>query len=140
MFQECEVAAVQTAPATPGTPDLLRRTVASGGAVTIVSNNSTTAACRYLLRVGLESLVRGISARDDAQIHHLKPSPYLLQRAIAADGDPPGSYVMVGDSMPDIEAARAAGTVVIAFANKPGKYGRFASLAPDVIMTSMADL
>lgn len=140
LFRECEVAAIETAPATRGTPELLRRTVADGKAVTIVSNNSTAAVHCYLQRVGLEDLVYGVSARDDAEIQHLKPSPYLLQRAIAIGGGFPDAYVMIGDSTSDIEAARAAGTAVIAFANKPGKYERFAALAPDGIVTSMADL
>ncbi|MET9260311.1 HAD-IA family hydrolase [Amycolatopsis sp. NPDC004079] len=140
LLRECEVAAVETAPATPGTPELLRRIAADGKAVTIVSNNSTAAVRRYLQRSGLDDLVRRVSARDDAEVQHLKPSPHLLQRAISAGGGPPGAYVMIGDSASDIEAARAAGTAVIAFANKPGKHERFTALAPDGIVTSMADL
>uniref|UniRef100_UPI003F493AEC HAD family hydrolase n=1 Tax=Amycolatopsis sp. CA-096443 TaxID=3239919 RepID=UPI003F493AEC len=140
LLQECEVAAVETAPATPGTPGLLRRIAADGTAVTIVSNNSTAAVRRYLQRAGLEDLVRGVSARNSAEIRRLKPSPYLLQQAIAAGGGPPDTYVMIGDSTSDIEAARAAGTAVIALADKPGKYERFARLAPNGIVTSMAEL
>ncbi|SFO09911.1 HAD family hydrolase [Amycolatopsis rubida] len=140
LFRECEVAAVETAPATPGTSDLLRRVRTAGGVITIVSNNSAAAVRSYLQRVGLEDLVHGISARDDAEIQHLKPSPYLLQQVISAGEVQPSAYVMIGDSTSDIEAARAAGTAVIAFANKPGKHERFAALAPDGIVTSMADL
>lgn len=139
-FREYEVVAVDSAPATPGTPEFLERLAAERKAVTIVSNNSAAAVRRYLQRAGLEALVHGISARDSAEIQRLKPSPYLLQQAISEVGGRSGDVVMIGDSLSDIEAARAAGTAVIAYANKPGKRERFAGLSPDGTITSMAEL
>jgi phosphoglycolate phosphatase-like HAD superfamily hydrolase len=48
--------------------------------------------------------------------------------------------VLIGDSATDIEAARAARTAVIAYANKPGKQDRFVPLRPDALITAMSDL
>lgn len=140
LLRDCEIVAVDTAPATRGAREFLRRMKADGKPVTIVSNNSSAAVRRYLHRVGLDDLVSGVSARDDAEIRHLKPSPYLLHRAVSSGGGTPDAYLMIGDSASDIQAARAAGTAVIAFADKPGKRKRFARLAPDGIVTSMGEL
>ncbi|MGV9361969.1 HAD family hydrolase [Amycolatopsis sp. NPDC003731] len=139
-FRECESRAVRKAPATPGAEDLLRRAAGDAQLVTIVSNNSTTAVRQYLELRELEPLVHGISARDDAVVEHLKPSPFLLRRAMLATETHPGECVMIGDSATDIDAARAAGTKVIAFANKPGKRERFNLLGVDGVVTSMTDL
>ncbi|WP_234361448.1 HAD family hydrolase [Plantactinospora sp. BB1] len=46
--------------------------------------------------------------------------------------------LLVGDSLSDIQAARAAGVVAIGYANKPGKRERFG--AADAVIDSMADL
>jgi phosphoglycolate phosphatase-like HAD superfamily hydrolase len=47
---------------------------------------------------------------------------------------------MIGDSVTDIQAAKAAGTKVIAYANKPGKRERFAAHQPDALIDSMTVL
>lgn len=139
-FREFEYVAVQSAPATPGAVDLLRRSAEVGQLITIVSNNSATAVRRYLELEGLSPLVRGVSARDDAGVERLKPAPFLLQQAMSATGTMPEECVMIGDSATDVEAARAAGTKVIAYANKPGKRERFLDLEPDGVITSMMEL
>ncbi|WP_326945742.1 HAD-IA family hydrolase [Amycolatopsis sp. NBC_01307] len=139
-FRVSESSAVRVALATDGTPDLLRRAAENDQLVTIVSNNSSTAVRQYLELAGLTSFVRGIAARSDAVIEHLKPSPFLLRQAMAETGTSPGDCVMIGDSVTDIEAAQAAGTKVIAYANKPGKRQRFEELSPDGVVESLVDL
>jgi HAD superfamily hydrolase (TIGR01549 family) len=139
-FREFEYIAVQNAPATPGAADLLRRAAEGGQLVTIVSNNSTAAVRRYLELEGLSPFVCGISARDDAVVERLKPAPFLLQQAMITTSTNRDECVMIGDSVTDIEAARAAGTKVIAYANKPGKQQRFITLVPDGMITNMTEL
>jgi HAD-hyrolase-like len=68
-----------------------------------------------------------------------KPHPDLLRRTIArADGEP-GRAVMVGDSISDIAAARAAGVPVIAvdygYAETP-----VSELGPDRVISALAEL
>ncbi|MEU7816570.1 HAD hydrolase-like protein [Pseudonocardia sp. NPDC049154] len=53
----------------------------------------------------------------------------MRRRALAAR--------LVGDSVTDIQAARAAGTAAIAFADKPGKDRALRSFEPDALITSM---
>jgi phosphoglycolate phosphatase-like HAD superfamily hydrolase len=47
---------------------------------------------------------------------------------------------MIGDSLTDIDAARAAGSPGIAYANKPGKWERFAPQQPVAIIGNMTEL
>jgi phosphoglycolate phosphatase-like HAD superfamily hydrolase len=47
---------------------------------------------------------------------------------------------MIGDFLTDIEAARAAGSPGIAYANKPAKWERFAPQQPDAILGHMTEL
>jgi phosphoglycolate phosphatase len=46
----------------------------------------------------------------------------------------------VGDSVTDIEAARAAGVRSIGYANKPGKFGQLTAAGADAVVTEMAAL
>ena len=52
----------------------------------------------------------------------------------------PDACVLIGDSTTDILAARAAGTAVIAYANKHHKRDSFAAYRPDAIIDSITDL
>jgi HAD superfamily hydrolase (TIGR01662 family) len=139
-FRRREVEAARTAPPTPGATEAIRALVAAGHTVTIVSNNSTDAVEAYAKVHDLAGLLAGISAREDPNPALLKPSPYLLNHAARAVGAEPSDCVMVGDSSTDIEAARHAGTAVIAYANKPGKRETFASQQPLTIIEHMSAL
>ena len=52
-------------------------------------------------------------------------------------GEQPGRCVLVGDSLSDIEGARAAGVRVIGYANRPAKFKAFQAAGADVVVTSM---
>jgi len=52
----------------------------------------------------------------------------------------PSDAVLIGDSVTDIQAARAAGTAAIAYANKPGKDRALRSFDPDALITSMDEI
>lgn len=47
---------------------------------------------------------------------------------------------MIGDSLSDIQAAKAAGTMSIGYANKPGKHDRMLALNPDAVVDRLEDL
>ncbi len=68
-----------------------------------------------------------------------KPHPDHLLETIARSGGDPARAVMVGDSRPDIEVARAAGVPVIAV---PHGYSEepVESLTPDRIVRTLAEL
>ncbi|SFP83865.1 haloacid dehalogenase superfamily, subfamily IA, variant 3 with third motif having DD or ED/haloacid dehalogenase superfamily, subfamily IA, variant 1 with third motif having Dx(3-4)D or Dx(3-4)E [Saccharomonospora viridis] len=139
-FQATEVEAVSQAPQAPGLPAVLDYLTSEGRIVTIVSNNSTVAIETYLRQAGLDHYVAGVSARTAADITRLKPNPHLLQQAMTTHGTRPGECLMVGDSVTDIHAAHAAGTPVVAYANKPGKHERLAAHHPDAIISELTRL
>ncbi|MBQ0922642.1 HAD family hydrolase [Saccharopolyspora endophytica] len=139
-FRELEVRAVSLAPPTPGTAEVLKSLQDRDVRVVIVSNNSETAVRAYLHASRLESFTNGVSARVSAEVAQLKPSPFLLHQAMRAQGVEAADCVMIGDSTTDIEAAHAAGTDVIAYANKPGKRDRLSPFNPTAIIEHMAEL
>lgn len=136
-LRDLELQAITTAPLTPGAVDALRALRDSGHTVTIVSNNSSDTVHAFLTTHSLDALVRGVVARTDPDPALLKPNPHLLRAAITDLHVEPGVCVLIGDSATDITAAHAAGTAVIAYANKPGKHARFAPYRPDVVIDSM---
>lgn len=139
-LSQLEEVAVRNAAPTPGAAAALRHFSESGRRVVVVSNNSAVAVRAYLAQHDLTHLVAAVSSRADPDPSLLKPHPHLLQRAAELIDSAIGDCVMVGDSVTDIEAAHAAGTAVIGYANKPGKRERFERLRPDAIIEDMAEL
>lgn len=68
----------------------------------------------------------------------MKPSPEPILAAARALGVDPAVCMLVGDSLSDIEGARAAGVRVIAYANRPAKVD--ALKAADAVVTTMGDI
>lgn len=139
-FTQLEVHAVATATPTPGATEAMSALRTAGHTITIVSNNSATAVTAYLRNHDLTPLVDGISARTGAAPDLLKPNPHLLLQAIRSLDAKPSQCVLVGDATTDITAAHAAGTAVIAYANKPDKQDRLGSLGPDATIDTMSAL
>jgi HAD superfamily hydrolase (TIGR01509 family) len=139
-LRDLEVHAVATATLTPGIENALRALRATSHTVTIVSNNSAAAVRAFLDLHALVPLVRGVVGRVEPDPALLKPSPHLVQRAIADLAAAPDTCVLLGDSATDITAARTAGTAAIGYANKPGKRDAFAALAPDDVIADLAEV
>ena len=139
-LRRLEAEAISAAPSTPGSTTAIRGLTAAGFTVTIVSNNGVDAIRTYLTLHDLASVVRGVSGRTNADPDTLKPDPFLLEQAMRSVGADAASCVMVGDSVSDIKAAHAAGTAVVAYANKPGKREQFEPLEPDFIIDDMTAL
>jgi beta-phosphoglucomutase-like phosphatase (HAD superfamily) len=93
--------------------------------VAVVSNNSAQAHS-YLDRHGLAALVQHAQGRDSDDPHRMKPNPYSVSQALAALHASAVDAVLIGDSVTDIDAARAVDVRVIAYANKPDKTERLA--------------
>jgi phosphoglycolate phosphatase len=71
---------------------------------------------------------------------NLKSHPHLVLRALDALGSDPATCALVGDPISDIQAAQAAATASIGFANKPGKHERLQRAGTDAVVTTMAEL
>ncbi len=101
--------------AMPGAHDALRATAALGLPYRIASNSSHEEMAVKFRRVAMAELVEGRvhSARDVARG---KPAPDVFLHAAAAAGVPPAACVVVEDSVPGAQAARAAGMACIGLA------------------------
>ncbi len=101
--------------AMPGAHDALRATTALGLPYRIASNSSHEEMAVKFERVDMAGLVAGRmhSARDVA---HGKPAPDVFLHAAAAEGIPPAACLVVEDSVPGAQAARAAGMACIGLA------------------------
>ncbi|GAA3637850.1 HAD family hydrolase [Lentzea roselyniae] len=132
-----EVEAVASAEPTLGTHEFIRASHDLGRKVAVVSNNSVAAVETYLHLHELSTYVDYVSARADSDPARLKPDPFLLRQATDQLTITPSRCVLVGDSLTDIQAAHAAGTTVIGYANRPGKADLFTTKGPQVIVTDM---
>ena len=89
---------------------------------------------------GLDDRVDLVVARTGPDPALLKPSPHLIEKAIAELAAAPAESALVGDSITDIYAAQLAGIATIGYANKPGKHDSFAAAGAAATITSLADL
>ncbi|WP_329119930.1 HAD family hydrolase [Streptomyces sp. NBC_01353] len=133
-----EVEAVAVAgPPTAGAAEALRAAHASGRAVAVVSNNSAECVQRFVELHGLGDYVAKIVGRPTGQPHLMKPNPFPLITAAERMHMDVTNCTLIGDSLTDIQAAHAAGTTVIGYANKPHKADLFAEAQADAITDDM---
>jgi phosphoglycolate phosphatase len=96
----------------PGLSQALDRLNAHGARFAVCTNKLEHLSVLLLERLGLAARFAAICGQDTFGIP--KPDPELLRRTIARAGGTADSAVMVGDSVPDVRIARAAGVPVIA--------------------------
>ncbi|MFJ5022956.1 HAD family hydrolase [Streptomyces goshikiensis] len=133
-----EVEAVAVAgPPTPGAVEALQATRSSGRAVVVVSNNSADCVRRFLELHGLGEYVARIVGRPSGEPHLMKPNPFPLIKAAEEVHVDITHCTLIGDSLTDIQAAHAAGTTVVGYANKPHKATLFAEAGADAITDAM---
>ncbi len=101
--------------AMPGAHEALRATTALGLPYRIASNSSHEEMAVKFERVAMVDLVHGRthSARD---VRAGKPAPDLFLHAAAAEGVPPAACLVIEDSVPGAQAARAAGMACVGLA------------------------
>jgi HAD superfamily hydrolase (TIGR01509 family) len=135
-----ELTASRTAKPTPHAREVILACHATNRAVTVVSNNSQAAVEAYLRNHQLDHHVDLVVGRTQPDPTLLKPSPYLVVRAMQALGADRDASAFVGDNPADVQSARAAGIRSIGYANKPGKLDRLMRAGADAVITTMADL
>lgn len=134
---EMEVEAAKTARQTSGLIDLLVACRDTNRLVAIVSNNSHTAVSNYLEENGLSGYFHEVQARSFDSITLMKPSSYLVTKAINALGCHPAEVAFVGDASIDIQAARSAGCRAIGYATKPSNRNVLCAAQPDGIISDL---
>ncbi|MFC9173697.1 HAD family hydrolase [Streptomyces sp. NPDC057107] len=138
-LSQAEVSAVRSAgPPVSGAVAALEAARTSGRKVAIVSNNSAACVHEFLLLHGLQRLVDAVVGRAPYRPEAMKPAPDSLLRASSDLGVPLRDCTLIGDSVTDVEAARATGGRSIGFANKAGKERSLAAAGADVVVITMA--
>jgi HAD superfamily hydrolase (TIGR01549 family) len=135
-----EVDATRTATPTPHARELIDVWRRRGKRVGIVSNNSSAAITAYL--TAQDIAVDAVIGRTSSDPSLLKPSPHLVAEAMRAlDADPePNAYVLVGDSVSDVIAAREASIRSIGYANAAGKRRALSDAGATIVIDDMATL
>lgn len=135
-----EVEAARTAEPTPGCQDMLKAAQRADRPVVIVSNNSAAAVRIYLDQHQLTDYIAEVIGRPHAAPEHMKPHPWPLLEAAQHQCVTPADCVLIGDSVTDVEAGRAAGSASIGYANKLNKAERLRDAGATTIVTDMREL
>ncbi|MGP3953155.1 HAD family hydrolase [Streptomyces sp. 7N604] len=116
LTEEEEHATVSARP-TPYADPLIRTLVAIERKLAVTTNNSATAAARYLGLRDLTSCFGPHIYGRTADPALLKPDPYCLERALDSLGYPPHESLMIGDTLADARAARRASAPFLGYAH-----------------------
>ena len=101
----------------------------SGPRLAIVSNNSTPVIETYLQQAGLRRMFERVTERyPHMEPEATKPSGHLLVLTMMSMDAAPSATRLVGDSVTDVEAARAAGIRCIGYANEPHEVATLAAV------------
>ncbi|WP_433374276.1 HAD family hydrolase [Actinoplanes sp. CA-142083] len=135
-----ELRAAESATPTPYSREVIVAARQAGLPVAVVSNNSAGAVTAYLASHRLAGYVSPIVGRAYAEPERMKPNPEPVLRAVNDLGIQASRAVLVGDSLSDIEAGRAAGVRTIGYANRPAKVDAFRKAGADAVFESMGPL
>jgi phosphoglycolate phosphatase len=103
----------------------------------LMTNDADANTRAQLARLGIDSLLEFVAAYDSGYGHKPDADPVL---AFASHvGVPPAEIAVVGDTLHDLEAARAAGAVAVAVASGPTPREKLEPHA-DVLLPSIATL
>lgn len=121
----------------PGLIDALDRLSARGHRFAVCTNKFERQSLLLLSHLRLADRFDAICGQDTFGI--VKPDPEILTRTIAAAGGVPGHAIMIGDSLTDIQTARAADIPVVAvdfgYSERP-----VADYAPDAVISHFSQL
>lgn len=122
----------------PGAEELLRRLKARGAKLAVVTMKIRTATHRILKHHGLFDLFDAVLSFDD--IEKRKPNPdslFMLQKRF---GVPLEQILMVGDSMTDLEYAKAAGVDACAVTHGYGVLEDMKAAGPRYMISGFAEM
>lgn len=130
--------AVDLTRAYPGVAETLARLAAAGRVLAVCTNKPEALTRHILAHLDLGRYFAAVIGGDSLNGIR-KPDPRHLLAAVSAIGGTPAETAMVGDSINDVAAARAAGVPVIV---RAGGYSRVAAeqLGADAIIGDFAEL
>ncbi len=97
----------------------------------VATNDSEASARRQIAALGLDEALEFIAGYDTG--HGGKPEPGMVLAFARHLGAPPSRVAMVGDSLHDLDAARAAGALAIAVLSGPAQRSELAPRADHVV-------
>ena len=122
----------------PGAAELLRRLVAGGSRVGMVSNVGRGALASALTSFDLARWLSPVVSRDE--LTYLKPSAEGIMRVLAHWQLAAGDVLFVGDSRADVFGARAAGMPVAVIRGGECDEAAFADIPPDHMISQLNEL
>lgn len=135
-----ELKAVSSAMPTAYAEPLIRTWTALGARLAITTNNSPRAVGKYLASRGLTSCFTPQIYGRTQDLHHLKPHPHCLNRALSAMGATPANALMIGDSPSDFHAANEAGVPFLGLARNERKETLLREAGAQAVVNSLAPL
>ena len=88
-------------------PELIREVAGRGVRVVYCTSGSEDDTKTFREKIGCDDVVHAVVSSADVEVS--KPEPDIVQKALEAAGARPEDAVMVGDTVYDIRAAKAAG-------------------------------
>ncbi len=138
IIEEFELAGIDRAAPLEGAASVLAALTESGARIAVVTSNSSRTIERWLDSHNARDFVSTIVGRDT--LLALKPSPVMVERALALLQSRPGEACFVGDSEDDFRAAEAAGVRFIGIASEPGARDRLLAAGATEVFASPAAL
>lgn len=140
VLTEAELDAVEQAAPVKGAENALLRLTLAGVPVGISTNNSAACVRRFLQR-RVPELELPVVGRDGAHPDRMKPDPWPVREICRCLDRDPARVLYVGDTVRDLEAARAAGCPFLGMAPVPHARQRLeAVLPPQQIVTDFDEL
>lgn len=138
LISELEIAAREVPLVAPvPLEDLLGALRARGLRLGICTNDAEATARAHAARAGVTEMFDTIIGYDSG--HGAKPQPRPLLAFADGLGIDPAEVVMVGDSLHDLNAARAAGMIAVAVLSGPAERDELAPAA-DVVLENIGGL
>ncbi|MFI6944271.1 HAD family hydrolase [Streptomyces sp. NPDC050418] len=132
-----ELRATSQAYPTPYVDRLIQTWSATGVGLAVTTNNSPLAVEQYLSRRRLSHCFSGGIHGRTQKVHHLKPDPDCLHRALDSLRASPSAALMIGDTAADLEAARAAGVAFLGYGRDPRREDRLRMAGADLVVDSL---
>ena len=122
----------------PGAAPVLTRLRELGVPTALVTNVGRKAVARILARLGIDRGLGTVVTRND--VPRMKPAPDGIRKALDALGATATEALMVGDSLSDIGAARAAGCRVAIVLGGESTEAAIRAARPDRVLTDLGEI
>lgn len=122
----------------PGVEEALVSLRAEGLKLSCVTNKPRHLAVTLLRTLGVSEYFSVIAGGDS--VSRQKPDPAVLRYAVQKLGTPAAACLMVGDSVNDVEAARAAGIKVVCVTYGYNHGGDIRDAEPDAVIDNLTEL